>query len=702
MFTTVRDAKSIVLLSGSEPDRVSLSLPLAHDIIQLVEHLLSLKFVNEKPCKVTVQDALWCALNTQEQHTSNQVPGLSKRLILSPHLHDSSFGLSDINLYQRVVVEQNVEIMNLRIQLDAALKARREIELQTRHAHEQSQLAHQERERELQVTLDETRSNAKRTVISFNDEIEQLHRNQASLEQELDKSRAHFAQTQAEFQQRESDLRAALNDTLCNSEKAKEALNSEIGRLHKNHSLLNQSLEEKLKLLDQMNSDYQQRESNLQAALDEANRSAIERLEYSKAECAQQIQSLVEQGLRLEKELAESEQSRKFAVVERENTISSLRDQLNWTRHTVKELGRSRQQLVEKLRQTKLKSRAQEEQIKQAIDAQKPHSSEDNPHFQEVIEGLNEQLERYRNKAKKLYKILIQHKQLLTREHQIRNHLQNLLKTKEKDAVILKESLTKAEHDLMEQSAELQQLTDDYQLAWRKSSDSELALQMAKLEISSVKHELEHDNANLRAQLEQIEEARKLLSSRHAEEMERLRRSLQEQHAAQIRTLASVDTLKNERQVLLEEKSDLEKQLEQLKKDSNAQMIALNTAIKSDRDEIILLRHKLVAANTNTEEFVEFQKQRQLLQLAKEEIEKLHFELDELRQIRLGLEKRPKRAKYKKIHKSLNRTESESKVSSTRRLKGSVFHFRRQVKKSTLIKNHNYRFRLRIQCKNEL
>jgi chromosome segregation ATPase len=702
MFTTVRDAKSIVLLSGSELDRVSLSLPLAHDIIQLVEHHLSYKLGNDKPYKVTVQEALRLALNTQEKHMSNQPPDLSKQLILSPHLHDSSFGLSDTNPHQRLVVEQNVEIMNLRIQLDAALKDRRDSELQTRQAHEQSELAHQERERELQVTLDETRSNAEQTVNSFKDEIEQLRRNQVSLEQELDKSRAQFAQAQAEFQQRESDLQAALNETLGNSEKTREALNSEIGRLHKNHSLLTQSLEEKQNLLDQMNSDYQQRESKLQAALDEANRSAIEKLEFSKAEFTEQVQSLVERGLRLEEELAESEQSRKVEVVEHENTVASLRDKLNWTRHTVKELRRSREQLIEKLQQAKLKSQTQEEQIKQALEAEKLHSSEKISNFQETIEDLSKQLEKYRNRANKLHKILVQHKKLLKREHQIRKHLQHLLKAKEMDVGILKESLAKAEHDLVEQSAELQQLTEDYQLARRESSDSELAFQMAKLETSSLKHELEHENANLRAQLEQIEETSKSLSSRHAEEMERLQHSLKEQHAAQTKAIATIDTLKNERQLLLEAKSDLKRQLEQLKKDSNARMVALNTAIKSDRDEIILLRHKLVAANTNAEEFEEFQKQRELLRLAKEEIEKLNLERDELRQIRLKLESRLKRANHKKAHKSLSRTESDSKVSNTRRLKGSEFHFRRQVNNSTLIRNRYYRFRLGIQCKNEL
>jgi chromosome segregation ATPase len=779
MLTVVSAPQNIALLGSGERDGVGLALPQDHDFIQLVEHLLSRHTGDQKSCKVTVEEALWLALILQEEHAGGQLSRLGKPLILSPRAQVTSFSPPHPNLHQRIAVEQDEEITNLRLQLDVALEGWRESELQTSQAqreldqvrseltelqassgefrrqseqilsrlsaerfdlecslqqlqerlrgdktieqmqittlqrslteareahervqvaHKQAQAAHQERERELQAELDEANSNAERTIVSLNGEIEELRQSQAELEQALDKSQVLFAQAQAGHQRRESELQAALDEAISNAEGTAESLKSEIGQLRATQSLLRQSLEEKQVLLDQTQSEHQQREMELQAALDEANRSAIEKLARSEVEFDRQLQSLVERGQSLEEELAAKEQASKDADLEAQSTIASLRDQLKSAQHDISELEQTRQQLVEALQQAQLESQARQDRMNQALEAEKLHASEEQSRFNGLIAGLNEKLEESHAKVNRLKSKLTGQKTLLERKHRIAKRLQHLLKTSEKNTVIIKQRLAKAEQAQQEQHDEFQQLIEDHQLAWKKSSESDIAMQMAKLELASLKSELEQDNANLRAQLEQLEESGALLRSSHAMEIERLQHSLAEHQAAQNRAYTSIRTLKSEQQLLRETKSALERQLAQLKKDSNAQQLALAATIKSGREEIALIRQKLVATNTHKTDSVELEKQRQALQQAEDEKVSLQLKLDELRQVQLELEKQLSKDKRTNMRRSHSGTVSDVKPSRARRSHESAVSLRRRPSSKT-ITNRFCRSRLGIQCK---
>jgi chromosome segregation ATPase len=198
--------------------------------------------------------------------------------------------------------------------------------------------------------------------------------------------------------------------------------------------------------------------------------------------------------------------------------------------------------------------------------------------------------------------------------------------------------------------------------------------------------------------LEQLEESGALLRSSHAMEIERLQHSLAEHQAAQNRAYTSIRTLKSEQQLLRETKSALERQLAQLKKDSNAQQLALAATIKSGREEIALIRQKLVATNTHKTDSVELEKQRQALQQAEDEKVSLQLKLDELRQVQLELEKQLSKDKRTNMRRSHSGTVSDVKPSRARRSHESAVSLRRRPSSKT-ITNRFCRSRLGIQCK---
>jgi chromosome segregation ATPase len=565
----------------------------------------------------------------------------------------------------------------------------------------QTQASNQQKVRELQALLDEANANSELITVSLNNQIKQLRQSQASLEQALDESRARSAQVHAEHNQRESSLQAELDETKKNAEQKVNALKIEIKQLRKNHSLMAQALEDNQALLDQAQTEHQQRESNLQSALDEANRTLNEKRSRIEAEFQQQIKSLDEHKQRLEKELAEKEQASSQAEIDHQKALASLKNELNQALDNSTKLGQSRRQLAEALEQAKAESQAQQEHQKQALEAAKQQASEERSRFKKQVEDLNTEQEESRAKIKQLRKKLLIMKTHLEHKQRKSKHLESLLKSKEEDMESLKLCLSVEEQDQKELHAELQELIKENQLTWERASESDIAMQVAKQELSSIKRELGQENAVLRAELEHQKESSELSQSWQSEEIERLLQSLSEYQAAQKTADATIRSLKSDHQSLLEAKSEFNKQLEQLKAESNAKQSELSSIIKSGRQEIALLRKKLDSANVRNIDPVEFEKLRQALRHAEDEKASLKLQIEELHQVQLEIERQLSMEKQTRMQRPYSRAMNKNKQ---KKMRGSssrttskdnrTLPMKRQSKNSTIVRNCSGRSRL--------
>jgi chromosome segregation ATPase len=462
-----------------------------------------------------------------------------------------------------------------------------------------------------------------------------------------------------------------------------------------------QALEDNQALLDQAQAEHQQRESDLQTALDEANRSLNEKHSRIEAEFQQQIKSLVGHKQRLEEKLAAKEQASNDAKIDHQKAMASLKEDLDQALDKITKLEQSRRQLEQALEHAQAESQAQQESQKQALEAEKQQTTEERSRNKKLIEDLNKQQEESHTKIKQLRKKLLILKTHLEHKHRKSKHLKSLLKTKEEDMESLKHCLTMEEQDQKELHAELQELIKENQLTWEKASESDIAMQVAKQELACIKRELGQENAILRAELEHQKESSELSQSWQSDEIERLLQSLSEYQAAQKTADATIRSLKSDHQSLLEAKSEFNKQLEQLKAESNAKQSEFTSIIKSSRQEIALLRKKLDSANGRDVDSAELEKLQQALRHAEAEKASLKHQIEELHQVQLEIERPLSIESQISMRRPYSRTMSKGNQKKIRRSssraisKGNqTLPMKRASQNATIVKNCSGRSRL--------
>ncbi|MEJ2592302.1 MAG: hypothetical protein P8178_13050, partial [Candidatus Thiodiazotropha sp.] len=186
----------------------------------------------------------------------------------------------------------------------------------------------------LQQSLSEANDKAERTAAVLNNEIEQLQTEQATLQQTLEESRAQLAQAQKEHCQRESDLQAAFDDAHRSADESLALAEARNGALQQQLQTLQSSLQELL-----------QEKTELGGCLQAETKRALE--------FAEQAQSLDRRGQRLEEELIATRQAGLDAENQHRSVIASQDEALKQAQLTIDELNQSLLQTSDMLQQSK-------------------------------------------------------------------------------------------------------------------------------------------------------------------------------------------------------------------------------------------------------------------------------------------------------------------------------------------------------------
>lgn len=515
------------------------------------------------------------------------------------------------------------ELDQARQTIDKLSQSRQQLDKALQQAETESQ-AHQERERSLQEALDESRSETKRTAEELHSELRQLRQNQAELQHTLEESRTQLTQTNAEHERRISSLQSALEDA---ERSADEGLASSVAKIA--------TLQHRI----------QTQESSLQKLVQEKAElaSCLQAESSHTMELVQQANSREELLRSLEHELETTRNAFDKAQVHHQKEMTLLKEELKQARHTIDELEQSRQQLDTTLQQMQSEFLAEQEQLKQSLAAEIEHAGQEKSrlsklvgHYKSRAESIRVKAIRQRNKRRKL-------ETMLEEEQNRSEQLKHLMKTTEERAEIANNRCTEAERNQQELIAELEKEIKAAQEAFEKSSEAEVALQMAKLNHATIIGEREQEIDQLTAQLEHQEESRTAILSKHSEEKAQLQQSLNESQTSLMVAETTIRTLKRDRQSIREAKSEADDQLAQLKTDSQKKEAELIATLESSRQEAASLRQELADTKKLIANPEEVEHLHQTLQQTVEEKAALKQEVARLRKVQP--EERPRDAK---------------------------------------------------------
>jgi chromosome segregation ATPase len=480
--------------------------------------------------------------------------------------------------------------------------------------------AQQEQERELQAALDESNSNAERTAETLGGELEQLHRRQTILQQTLEKSRAQLAQTQSELKQRESSLLSALD----------EAERSANERLTKSQAEIS-NLQRQIQIQESAHHKIAQEKAELANCL---------QVESSRAlEFAGQAESLDEQRRSLEHELETIQQVSSETEAQHQKDMALLKEELELARHTIDELGQTRQQLESALQQTQAEFQAEQERLSQSLEVEKQHARQNVSRLNRLVKRLNSRLESISAKAIRQRKKRLKLEVMLAREQKTSEQLKQLMKSTENKSEIANNRLAKLERSQQELQTELQKEIEASQEAWGKASESDIALQTAKLEYASLKKELEQEIDNLRAQLEHQEESLGTIQSEHSVENERLQESLDEYQTELRMAQTTIRALKGDRERIREAKFEADEQLTQVEAKYRKEQAELIAARESNRQEVASLRQELADIKRLSDNPEAVEHLRQTLHQVEDEKAALKQQIAGLREVQLEMER---------------------------------------------------------------
>jgi hypothetical protein len=274
----------------------------------------------------------------------------------------------------------------------------------------------------------------------------------------------------------------------------------------------------------------------------------------------------------------------------------------------------------EKLKHAEATHQERERELRTALEEAERSAKESINSLKTKLKSSRDMATQERNTRVKLEAMLLR-----SRKHN-KKLLQMMMATKEK-AKITKHRLAKLKRAHEQAQAELQQELKAGHEAWAKAAEADLALQAAKMELASIKDELEQEIENLQAQLEHQRENNNTILHQNDENSEKLLQLVKESQAELLAAETTINALKNERQPLREAKSALEEEIAQLKKDSLAREAELITELESSRQEKASLNQELAAANERIKESGSLENLRQALQQAKIETASLKQEL---------------------------------------------------------------------------
>lgn len=526
-------------------------------------------------------------------------------------------------------------------------------------------------------------------------DIEQLQQNQLLLEQELEASRIHLAQSQEESLEKESSRQKLQQDKadLAKSLQIETSRTLEFAQQAHSMEEHRHRLEKELSALQQAGKDAALKHQNEIVSL----REELEQRQQQSQADAKKLQAQMNQAVEAEKQHTRDEQTRLKAVIEELNQqleadhadadrqlseaqqqaqaeYQALQERMNQAleaekQHTKEEQTRFKasidelnkklqadhveadRQLKEAQQQAQVEYQTLQKRMDQALEAQKQQAREEKSRLETVIEGLNDKLEANRVEAGQLRDKGIEQKDLLEQERKNTNSLRHLLKRTKKMLDNRRKQLAEAERIQHETMSELQQELKTSQEAWEKVTESEVATQVAKQELTSLRRELEGDVINLRAQLEHQQESSDNTVSQLREENERLLKSLSEIKEGSKMTDVTIRKLRSDRHYLRETKSRTEDQLTKMKAEA---------AVAQEENEA--LRQELEAVKYDNEDA-------QALRRAEEQNATLKREIEGLREVQLEMESQFNEDTDSEVRELRNRLKtSESKLKKAEKL----------------------------------
>ncbi len=632
--------------------------------------------------------------------------------------------------------EYEARIVTLQQQLQAQESSRRQL------AQEKAELANSlndETQRALEFAgqaqiLDENRRRLQRELEVLQqtfDEATIQHRNDASLlRRELDQARLtvdELAQSRQQLvealqqmeadlqvrQERTRELEAALDESNSRGEQNAERLRTELAQLRERRDALQTKLEQAQTELAKTQRNLELSESNLQSTVDEAERAAKERQENYEAKLEnlqQQNQTREASRLKLMQEkanlanrlLAESQSAEEFAgqadslqraletserafreaETQHQQNTALLREELEAAQHTIEALEQSQQQLERSLQQTQAESQAEQEQLNQALKKEMQDARNTELRLESLVNSLSRQVESIRIKAIRQRKKRLKLEEMLTQQLEASEQLKQAVQSAEEKAEVAGKRVAELEQSQQDLQRELRKEIKASQEAWKKASESDVALQVAKLELASLKDEWGQEIDNLQARLEHMEETRTSAQSRHCEEKKHLQESLEESQTALKVAQVTIRTLKSDRQSIHDANAALEERFVQLESEAHKEQAKLLTALESSQEEIATLRQKMAEMNALIENPQQVEHLRQELERANDEKAALAQRVAGLREMHLEMERhqgRGRDAEMANLRSALTAAEEKRERAETLARQTEVLQRERQV-----------------------
>jgi CRP-like cAMP-binding protein/chromosome segregation ATPase len=263
---------------------------------------------------------------------------------------------------------------------------------------ERAQEEHRQREAELQAALDAANSAASQAAEASHSEIDRLSQARDGLQQALEESRAQLARSRNEYEQREAELKAALEAANSNAAQAAETSDGEIAALRQNLDSLQQSLQEQRDMMARSQTEFDQREAELQAALNEANANVDQLAAASDSEIAglRQNQVSLQQSLEarqaeLARQQAEYAQREAELVAALEQANLSAQEEAARAQSEIEALRRQFDELQQQM-QAEVSTRQALDQEKAELAERLQHESAHAAELAQEAQSLNERL----------------------------------------------------------------------------------------------------------------------------------------------------------------------------------------------------------------------------------------------------------------------------------------------------------------------
>ncbi len=586
---------------------------------------------------------------------------------------------------EQLAAELNGEIAQLKIELETS-----------RSQHIQALAEQKLIESDLQASLAESKRTIDEAQLHANTQIAALHRRIEDLEssqKQLLHEKSQLADSlKAEIQQARKHTQRAQrleeNSSILEAklEAQRQVLEDTATKHRTEMSLLKQDLEQALRTIEELEATRKHQVANLESTLEQTQRSAHDRLSCSKSEIASLLKqkesydSSLQQLTDEKEKLASCLQIESSRVKEFAHRAESLDEH---RRNLERELETTQQDFSEtkaaQMREIDLVTQ-QLTQLNQALDAEKLKRKRERVRISNLFEKRKGQIKSIRSKAIRQHKKRLQAEAMLAQERENAEHLKSLIQSTKEQLEIANIHIKEYEQEQKDLEDDLQKKTKTAHEAWDKATQSDIALDTAKLEFSALKVDMKREIDHLQAQLVLHDEQRAAIQKSHDTETAQLRKSLDDHKTTLISAETTIRALKSDRQSVRDDKFLADKKIAELEKSSLEVKTNLTRSLESSQQDVFSLQQELADIKKQMIDPVQAEHLRQALQKAKDEITQFKRKIAGLSEVLLEMERRQDRDQDTEITKLLNALiEKERKLQISDDLTRQNEPFQRQL-----------------------